>query len=90
MGKLQEKAAEYHEEFAARIIKALEAETAPWQKVHGGQRPAVPRVQRLKQVGGLGPAHLADDDVIGPVPQRVPHQVPDRHAATGEPARLGA
>ena len=32
MGKLQEKAAEYHEEFAARIIKALEAGTAPWQK----------------------------------------------------------
>ena len=32
MGKLQEKAAEYHEEFAARIIKALQAGTAPWQK----------------------------------------------------------
>ena len=32
MGKLHEKAAEYHEQFAARIIKALEAGTAPWQK----------------------------------------------------------
>ena len=32
MGKLKEKAAEYHEEFATRIIKALEAATAPWQK----------------------------------------------------------
>ena len=32
MGKLKAKAAEYHEEFAARIIKALEAGTAPWQK----------------------------------------------------------
>ena len=32
MGKLREKAAEYHEEFAARFIKALEAGTAPWQK----------------------------------------------------------
>ena len=32
MGKLQEKAAEYHEQFAARIIKALEQGTAPWQK----------------------------------------------------------
>ena len=32
MGKLKEKAAEYHEQFAARIIKALEEGTAPWQK----------------------------------------------------------
>ena len=32
MGKGHEKAAEYHEQFAARIIKALEAGTAPWQK----------------------------------------------------------
>ena len=32
MGKLKEKAAEYHEEFAARIVKALEEGTAPWQK----------------------------------------------------------
>ena len=32
MGKLKEKAAEYHEQFAARIVKALEAGTAPWQK----------------------------------------------------------
>ena len=28
----QEKADAYHEQFAARIIKALEAGTAPWQK----------------------------------------------------------
>ncbi len=32
MGKLKEKAAEYHEQFAARIIKALQEGTAPWQK----------------------------------------------------------
>ncbi len=32
MGKLQERAAEYHEQFAARIIKALQEGTAPWQK----------------------------------------------------------
>ena len=32
MGTLKEKADEYHEQFAARIIKALEAGTAPWQK----------------------------------------------------------
>lgn len=32
MGKMKEKADEYHEQFAARIIKALEEGTAPWQK----------------------------------------------------------
>ena len=32
MGKLQEKANEYHEQFAARIIQALKEGTAPWQK----------------------------------------------------------
>ncbi len=32
MGKLQEKANEYHEQFAARIIAALKEGTAPWQK----------------------------------------------------------
>ena len=31
-GKLKEKTSKYHEEFAARVIKALEAGTAPWQK----------------------------------------------------------
>ena len=31
MAKWQEKADEYHEQFAARIIKALEEGTAPWQ-----------------------------------------------------------
>lgn len=53
-------------------------------------RPAVRGVERLNQVGRLGPADLADDDVIGPVPQRVPHQVQDCHGGTGEPARLVA
>ena len=32
MGKLQEKANEYHQQFAERIIKALKEGTAPWQK----------------------------------------------------------
>ena len=32
MAKWQERADEYHEQFAARIIKALEEGTAPWQK----------------------------------------------------------
>ena len=31
MGKAKEKAYEYHEQFAARIIKSLEEGTAPWQ-----------------------------------------------------------
>ncbi len=32
MGKAQEKANQYHEQFAARIIQALKDGTAPWQK----------------------------------------------------------
>ena len=32
MGKLKEKANEYHEQFAERIIKALKEGTAPWQR----------------------------------------------------------
>ena len=32
MATRHEKAEEYHEQFAARIVKALEAGTAPWQK----------------------------------------------------------
>lgn len=48
----------------------------------------MPRVERLEQVGRLGPAHLADDDVIWTVPQGVPQQVPDRHVAVGQAPRL--
>ena len=29
------------------------------------------------------PLHLADDDVVGPVAERVPHQVADRHGRLG-------
>ncbi len=32
MAKARERADEYHAQFAARIIKALEEGTAPWQK----------------------------------------------------------
>ncbi len=32
MATRHEKAEQYHEQFAARIVKALEAGTAPWQK----------------------------------------------------------
>ena len=32
MATRHEKTEEYHEQFAARIVKALKAGTAPWQK----------------------------------------------------------
>ena len=35
-------------------------------------------VEGLQQVGRFGAAHFADDDVIGPVPQGVAHEVADR------------
>ena len=41
-------------------------------RVDGGEAAAVAGVERLKQVGGLGPTDLADDDVVRPVAQRVP------------------
>ena len=47
-------------------------------------------VESLEQVGGFGPADLADDNVVGTVAQRVAHQVADRHAPVAEPARLEA
>ena len=48
------------------------------------------RVERLQQVGRLGAAHLADDDVVRAVPQRVLDEIPDRDAALAELARLEA
>ena len=47
-------------------------------------------VEGLEQVGGLAAAHLADDDVIGPVPQGVAHEVADRDGSFLQPARLEA
>ena len=58
--------------------------------VHGGQRAAVAGVEGLEQVGGLGAAHLAHDDVIGTVAQGVAHEVADRHVAAREAPRLEA
>ena len=43
-----------------------------------GGRAAVSGVEGLQQVGRFGAAHFADDDVIGPVPQGVAHEVADR------------
>ena len=41
----------------------------------GGERSAVAGVERLQEVGGLAAPDLADDDVVGPVAERVPDQV---------------
>ena len=40
-------------------------------------------VERLQQIGGLAAPHLADDDVVGSVAERVPHQVADRYGRLG-------
>ena len=40
-------------------------------------------VERLEQIGGLAAPDLADDDVVGPVAERVPHQVADRDGRLG-------
>ena len=45
--------------------------------VDGGERSAVARVEGLQEVGRFAAAHFADDDVIGPVPQGVAHEVAD-------------
>ena len=57
-------------------------------RVDGGERTAVAGVEGLQQVGRFAAAHFADDDVIGAVPQGVPHQVADRNGALLQPARL--
>jgi hypothetical protein len=41
--------------------------------MHGGEAAAVSGVERVEQVGGLGPADLAADDVVGAVAQGVAH-----------------
>ena len=41
------------------------------------ERAAVAGVEGLQQVGRFAAAHFADDDVIGPVPQGVAHEVAD-------------
>ncbi len=49
--------------------------------VDGRQRAVVAGVQRLEHVERLRPADLAHHDPVGPHPQRVAHQRPDRHLA---------
>ena len=66
--------------------EAMEAQADPLDPCGGsrspgwwrGGRAAVSGVEGLQQVGRFGAAHFADDDVIGPVPQGVAHEVADR------------
>ena len=50
-------------------------------RVHGRQRAVVSGVERLQHVERLGAAHLPHHDPVRPHPQRVRHQLPDRHLA---------
>ena len=43
------------------------------------QPAVVAGVERGQQIGHLGAAHLADDQPVRAHPQRLPHQVPQRH-----------
>ena len=43
--------------------------------VDGADRAVMAGVHGLQHVEGLGAAHLADDDAVGPHPQRVADQV---------------
>ena len=46
-------------------------------RMDDGERAAVSGVEGLQQVGRFGAAHFAEDDVIGPLPQGVAHEVAD-------------
>ncbi len=45
-------------------------------RVHGPRAAVVAGVERGQQIDDLGAAHFADDDAVGPHPQRLSHQVP--------------
>ena len=47
-------------------------------RMHGRERALVARVHRLEHVERLGAANLADDDPVGPHPERVPDEIADR------------
>ena len=47
-------------------------------RVDGRQGALVPGIQGLQEIEGLHAPDLADEDAIGPVPQRGPDQVADR------------
>ena len=50
----------------------------------------MPGVERLQEIGGLAAPDFADDNVVGPVPERAPDEVADRHGFTVDPPRLEA
>ena len=50
-------------------------------RVHGRERAVVTGVERLQHVEGLAAAHLADDQPVGPHPQRGAHQLAHAHRA---------
>ena len=50
-------------------------------RVDGRERPVVARRHRLEHVERLAAAHLADDQSVGPHPQRVAHELPDADLA---------
>ena len=49
--------------------------------VDGAQRPVVTGAHRAEHVQRLGAPDLADDDPVGPHPQRVAHERADRDLA---------
>ena len=53
-------------------------------------RPTVTSIEGLQKIGGLAASHLAHHDVIGPVPQCVPDQLPDGDGAPLQVPRLEA
>ncbi len=55
--------------------------------MHGRERAVMTGVQGGQQVERLRSTHLADHDAIGPHPQSVLQQVPDRHLAAALDAR---
>ncbi len=65
--------ADHHLEAADRVAGIV--------GVDGGHAAVVAGVHGLEHVEGLGPAALADDDPVGPHPQRVADQVAGRDLA---------
>ncbi len=63
------------------IVSSRASESRGRVGVHGGQRAVVAGVHRLEHVQRGAVADLADDDAVGPHPQRVADEVADRDLA---------
>ncbi len=59
------------------IVSSRESASRGRVGVHGGDRAVVAGVHRLQHVEGGAVADLADDDAVGPHPQRVADEVAD-------------